>query len=315
MAAPGLQSSSAAQAAREMRPSSKPQSPKATAGSSAALATLTDYALLTACCAATALAIHLFQLPNHFVFGGVTGMAILLSTVTPVSFSIYNIVINLGLILAAFACLGRSFGVRTVFVTLCTAFCYWALELFIPVQAPLTDQPALEALVVVVSVAALAAVMFQKGACSGGTDIAAMILRKYVQMNIGTALLIIDFATVAFSFYLYGWTIGLFSMVGLLAKVFLIDNVLDSINLSKYFTIVCSDPEPICRFIHQDLNRGATVYRANGSHSGQDKTVILTAVRRSQAIRLRNFIRAVSPDAFLIITNSSEIIGRGFRLD
>lgn len=277
--------------------------------------TLTDYAIITLCCIGTAIAIHLFQLPNHFVFGGVTGMAVLLSTATAISFSVYNIVINLALIAAAFLCLGRSFGIRTVYVTLCTAVCYSILEAVLPLAAPLTNEPALEALIVTFSVAALAAVLFQKGACSGGTDIAAMILRKYIRINIGRALLIIDFASVALSFFLYDITIGLFSLVGLLAKVFLIDNVLDSINLCKYFTIVCTDPEPICTFIHRELNRGATVYQAQGTHSRENRMIILTAVKRGQAIRLRDFIHAAAPDAFLIITNSSEIVGRGFLLE
>lgn len=274
-----------------------------------------DYLVISLCCIGTAISIYLFQLPNHFVFGGVTGMAVLLSTATPIPFSVYNIAINLVLIVAAFLCLGRSFGIRTVYVTLFTAMCYAVLEAVLPIAAPLTSEPALEALVVTFAVAALAAVLFTKGACSGGTDIAAMILRKYIRINIGRALLIIDFATVALSFLLYDITIGLFSLVGLFAKVFLIDNVLDSMNLCKYFTIVCNDPKPICDFIHRELNRGATVYSANGNYTGEKRTVILTAVKRGQALRLRDYIHEEAPDAFLIITNSSEIIGRGFLLE
>lgn len=276
---------------------------------------LLDYVLITLCCTGTAVVIHLFQLPNHFVFGGVTGMAVLLSTVTGISFSLLNIIINLILLILAFLCLGRSFGVRTVYVTVCTALCFEVLERALPIPSPLTGEPALEVLIVTFSIAAMGAELFQLGACSGGTDIAAMILRKYIRIDLGKALLIVDFATVVFSFALYDLTIGLFSLVGLLAKVFVIDNVLDSINLCKYFTIVSADPEPICRFIHQDLHRGATVCRAQGSYSGEDRTVILTAVRRGQAIKLRDFVRDHSPNAFMVITNSSEIIGRGFLLE
>lgn len=276
---------------------------------------LFDYILITLCCVGMSAIIHLFQLPNHFVFGGVTGMALLLSTMTGLSFSILNIIINLILLVLAFLCLGRSFGLRTVYVTLCTALCYEVLELTVPVTAPLTTEPALEALVVTVAVAAASAELFQLDACSGGTDIAAMILRKYIRMNISKALLIVDLATVIFSFFLYDLTIGLFSLTGLLAKVFVIDNVLDSINLCKYFTIVSEDPEPICRFIRQDLHRGATLCQAQGNYSGEQRTIILTAVRRGQAIKLRNFIHANSPESFLVITNSSEIIGRGFLLE
>lgn len=276
---------------------------------------LLDYILITLCCIGTAVVIHLFQLPNHFVFGGVTGMAVLLSTATGISFSLLNITINLGLLILAFLCLGSSFGLRTVYVTVCTAVCFEALEKVLPIGVPLTSEPALEVLIVTFSIAAMGAELFQLGACSGGTDIAAMILRKYIRIDLGKALLIVDFATVVFSFFLYDLTIGLFSLVGLLAKVFVIDNVLDNINLCKYFTIVSADPEPICRFIRQDLNRGATICQAQGNYSGEGRTIILTAVRRGQAIKLRNFVKNNSPDAFMVITNSSEIIGRGFLLE
>jgi uncharacterized membrane-anchored protein YitT (DUF2179 family) len=142
-----------------------------------------------------------------------------------------------------------------------------------------------------------------------------MILRKYIKMDIGKALLMVDFTTVAFSFLLYDITIGLFSLVGLLAKVFVIDNVLDSINLCKYFTIICTNPEPVCNFIRHGLNRGATVCSAKGNYSGEARTIVFTAVRRGQAIKLRDFVNANMPDAFMVITNSSEIIGRGFLLE
>ena len=124
---------------------------------------LLDYILITLCCVGTAVVIHLFQLPNHFVFGGVTGMAVLLSTATGISFSTLNIAINLLLLVAAFLCLGRSFGVRTVYVTICTALCYKVLEQTLPISGPLTSEPALEALVVTVAVAAMAAELFQLG--------------------------------------------------------------------------------------------------------------------------------------------------------
>lgn len=276
---------------------------------------LWDYFKMTVYCMITAVIIYFFQLPNHFVFGGVTGIAVLLATLTGLSFSGFNLWINLVLIAAGFLCLGRVFGVRTVYVTLCTALSFSALEWIVPISAPLTDQPVLETAIVTVSVAYTAAQLFQCGACSGGTDIAAMILRKYTKMNIGKALLLVDMVTVLFSFFLYDMTIGLFSCVGLLAKVFVIDNVLDSINLCKYFTIISKNPQPICDYIRTDINRGATVYQAKGNYSGEPQTVILTVVSRSQAIRLRNFIHYNAPDSFMVITNSSEIVGRGFLLE
>jgi uncharacterized membrane-anchored protein YitT (DUF2179 family) len=89
--------------------------------------------------------------------------------------------------------------------------------------------------------------------------------------------------------------------------------VIENINLCKYFTIICDDPQPICDFILTKLNRSATTYRAEGAYGHQEKTVIITIMKRSQAVELRNFIRKTQPGAFIAITNSSEIIGKGFR--
>ena len=106
---------------------------------------------------------------------------------------------------------------------------------------------------------------------------------------------------------------GLFSFSGLMAKSLVIDTTIENINLCKYFTIVCDDPEPVCDFIHEELMRSATIFQAEGTYSHNEKYVILTVMKRGQAVQLRNFIKRNQPDAFLMITNSSEIIGKGFR--
>ena len=105
---------------------------------------------------------------------------------------------------------------------------------------------------------------------------------------------------------------GLYSFLGLAIRSFMIDNFIESFNLSKYFNVVCDHPEPICDFIIKELNRSATVYQAQGAFTHHRKTVIMTTMRRSQAVKLRNFIRQAEPTAFMLISNSSEIIGKGF---
>lgn len=156
------------------------------------------------------------------------------------------------------------------------------------------------------------ALLFNIGASSGGTDVVAMILKKYTSMNIGSALMAADVAAVGFSFAMYGPSTGLFSIMGLVAKSMVVDNVIENMNLCKCFNIVCEHPQPICNFIIHDLNRSATTFEARGAYSDAHKTVIMTTMRRSQAIRLRNFIRQQEPTAFIMIENSSEIIGKGF---
>ena len=140
-----------------------------------------------------------------------------------------------------------------------------------------------------------------------------MILKKYTKLNIGAALFLVDLGIVVASCLVFDAQTGLCSMCGLLAKSLVVDNVIESINLCKYFTIICNDPEPICEFITKELNRCATVYQAEGAYQHNQKTVILTVMKRSQAVELRNYIRMNQPSAFIAITNSSEIIGKGFH--
>ena len=100
--------------------------------------------------------------------------------------------------------------------------------------------------------------------------------------------------------------------MGLVAKSMVVDNVIENMNLCKCFNIVCEHPQAICDFIIHDLNRSATTYKAQGAFTHHNKTVILTTVKRGQAVWLRNYIRKKEPDAFILISNSSEIIGKGF---
>ena len=132
-------------------------------------------------------------------------------------------------------------------------------------------------------------------------------------MSIGMALLLVDFAVVVISFFVYNPTVGLFSFAGFLAKSFFIDSVIESLNLCKYFTIVSDNADTICDYIHKELNHSATIMAAEGSYSHEPKKVIMTVVNRDQALKLRKFVRSVEPHAFMMITNSSEIIGKGFR--
>ncbi len=186
------------------------------------------------------------------------------------------------------------------------------LERFCPLSAPLTSQPLLELMFAIFLPAVGTAILFNIGASSGGTDIIAMILKKYSSMNIGTVLMLVDIASVIASYFIFGVETGLFSTIGLAAKSLVIDDVIENINLCKCFNIICDDPKPICDFIINGLNRSATVYHAEGAFTHHDKTVIMTTMKRSQALKLRNYIKRVEPTAFMLISNSSEIIGKGF---
>ena len=274
-----------------------------------------EYALITAGVMLVVIGVYFFKFPNHFSIGGVTGLAIILSKLSGGSISSGTIVliVNTILLVVGYLFLGKSFGNRTVYGSMLLSFSLKILEYIVPMNGPLTNQPVLELAFAVILPAVGAALLFNIGGSTGGTDVIAMMLKKYTSIDIGRSLFITDFLLTVAVFPVFGVTTGLLSILGLVLKSTLVDSVIENLNLNKYFTIICEDPKPICDYILNTLHRSATVSDAKGAFTEMDKKIILTVMNRSQAVQLRKYIRQSDPAAFLLITNTSEIIGRGFR--
>lgn len=279
-----------------------------------AVRTVFEYFLLTVATLTLVVGVYVFKFPNNFSFGGVTGISVILGAVFPVSPATFTFIINMLLLVLGFIFLGKSFGIKTVYVSVLTSVGLSALEKWFPMDGALTNQPVLELIFAIVLPAVSAAIMFNMNASGGGTDIIAMILKKYTSFNIGVALFLVDLSITIAACMVFDIETGLFSFVGLMAKTLVIDGTIENVNLCKYFTIITDSPEDIVDFIHKELKKGATLFGAEGSFTHQKKYVILTVLKRGQAVELRNYIREHhGMDTFIMITNSSEIIGKGFR--
>ena len=274
--------------------------------------TVWEYGLITVSMMIMTIGVYFFKFPNHFAFGGVTGFSTVVSELTRWSASQFTFIANMVLLVLGFLFLGRDFGIKTVYASLVMSAMLPVLERFFPMAQPLTDEPLLELVFAIFLPAVGSAVLFNIGASSGGTDIIAMILKKHTSFNIGTVLLLVDLLSVVMAFFIFDPTTGLFSSLGLMAKSLMIDGVIESINQCKCFSIVCDDPDPICDYIINTLNRSATIYKAQGAFTHHPKTVVMTTMKRGQAVKLRNYIRQTEPTAFIQISNSSEIVGKGF---
>lgn len=271
------------------------------------------YGILTVGSVVLGISDYMFKFQNHFSFGGVSGIAVIMSGLLGGSASTYTFVINMLLLVVAFVLLGKEVAMRSAYVSVLYSVTLEVIQYVWPMSKPLTNQPVLELVFCFMIIAVCSAIFFNMNASSGGSDIIALILKKYTNVSIGMALLLVDFAVVVISFFVYNPTVGLFSFAGFLAKSFFIDSVIESLNLCKYFTIVSDNADTICDYIHKELNHSATIMSAEGSYSHEPKKVIMTVVNRDQALKLRKFVRSVEPHAFMMITNSSEIIGKGFR--
>ena len=260
-----------------------------------------------------AVGIYFFKIPNGFSTGGVTGIGTVLAKVTPITPGMWIWILNIALLLVGFAVLGKSTGIKTVYCSMMYSALTYVFEVFIPLDAPLSHQPFLELVYAMMLTAIGSAIIFYCDASSGGTDIVALILKKYTSLDVGKSLLCTDFIIAASAFLVFGVETGLFSLLGLFAKAFIVDGVIDNLNSCKYFIVITSEREEISQFIMETLHHGVTVNVATGEFTGEEKYMLHTVCKRIEAISLQRKIRDIDPHAFTIITSSSEIIGRGFR--
>lgn len=261
-----------------------------------------------------AVGIYFFKATNNFATGGVSGISVLLAKLIPhLTQATYMLIINVVLIIVGVIVLGRKCGFLTIFSSLMLSAETWLFEYFIPLDSPLTSSPLLELVYAVLLTGIGSAIVFKSNASTGGTDIVALILKKYTSLNVAQALLASDFVIAASTFFVYDVKTGLFSLLGLFAKVFVIDDILDSINMCKAFTIITTKPQEIDEYIMKELRHSATTYGASGAYTGEGRTVIITVCRRGEAIRLRKRVKEIDPHSFIIITKTSEIMGKGFR--
>ena len=208
---------------------------------------------------------------------------------------------------------GKEFGIKTVYSSLLMTFSLDFLEKIYPMSAPFTSEPVLELLFAIFLPAVGSSLLFSTGASTGGTDIVAMIIKKYSSMNISKALMCSDCAITLMACVAFGMETGLFCITGLIIKCVMVDMVLENIKTHKCFHIITSNPEPVADFIINELHRGATELHGEGAYTHKDKTVLMTVVNRREAVMLRRYVKSIDPTAFLLITNTGDIIGKGFR--
>ena len=261
-----------------------------------------------------AVGVYFFKFPNHFTTGGVSGISIVVAHFIPtVTTATLNLILNILLLGVGVIFLGRGFGLRTAYSAVVSSVLTYVFERAVPMTAPMTSQPVLELMFAVGLPAFGSAILFHVNASSGGTDIIAMLVKKYSHMHIGLALGVADLVVALAACFTFGMETGLFSLFGLFLKSYMVDAVMDNLRTYKVFQIVTDNPDPICNFIMKDLHHSATLIDGVGSFTHEKRKIIMTVINRHQAIRLQLFVRATDPHSFITITSSSEIIGKGFR--
>lgn len=264
---------------------------------------------------------YFILVPNHFVTGGMTGFSTVLAQQLPIlTQSKWLLLLNILVLIIGFIFLGKQTGAFTVYCSLgysSIMMIFDELNLIEKVAQnghTLTDEPFMELVVGITIYAIGTAIIFYAGASSGGMDIVALIIQKYTNMDVGKAVLYVNSVIAVSSIFVFrNITTGILSLVGLFMNSFVIDTVIDNFNSCKYFIVITEQPTLVAEYIMNELHHGVTVTDAIGAYTQSKKGMVHTVCRRYEAIKLRQAIKKIDENAFMVITTSSEIIGKGFR--
>lgn len=256
---------------------------------------------------------YFYLIPNGFSTGGVTGIGTVLGHISPITPAVWIWIVNAFLFVMGYIFLGRENSVKTLYCSMLYSSMMYLLERFIPISEPITNQPILEFAYAMLLIAVGSAMLFYVDVSSGGTDIAALILKKFIGIDVGKSLWAVDLITVVSTFFVFNTQVGMFSLIGLFSKGFLIDGVIESLQTCKYFVIITTKGEEITQYILDELDHSATIHEGVGAYTRDGREMIHTVCKRSEAMKLKRKVKQADPYAFIIVTTSSEIIGDGFR--
>lgn len=275
---------------------------------------LKQYGTITLSIFIMAVGIYFFKFPNNFCFGGVTGAATVIAQLTTISAGTFTMLTNFALLVIGWLVVDRAFALCTAYASTLLSLLLILFEQMYPMSAPLSDEPILELIFAIVLPAISTALLFYIGASSGGTDILAIVLKKYAHLrDTGVALFLCDLVMVIVACFVFDIETALYSFVGLTVKSLIIDNIIQNITLCKSITIICADAEPICQFIMEQLHKGATIIEGQGAYTHNRKYVVLTTLTRRQADQLRSFIHKQQLEAFVSVASTNEVFGKGFE--
>ncbi|MGL4848592.1 MAG: YitT family protein [Clostridium sp.] len=272
-----------------------------------------DYVMITFGIILVAIGVDYFFAPNDLAAGGITGLAIVINKFIPsIGIGLITLVVNLILFGIAFLFIDGNFGGRTIYASVLLSVVIWFIEKFLHPVA-LTQDLMLATIFGTLISAIGMAIVFNANSSTGGTDILAKLLNKYLHIDIGKGLLIIDFVITLAAAVTFGLTLGFYAMLSVILLGVLIDKLIEGFNVCKQVIIISEHNEEISKFIMEEIGRGCTCVKGFGGYSKEEKFVIYTVLGRSEFIKLKNHIREIDNKAFITVGEVHEVFGEGFR--
>ena len=267
-------------------------------------------------CALYAAAVHIFSVPNHIAQSGLTGVAIVLNSLTGFPTGTLIFLLNLPLFLAAWRYLGHALTVRSVCVTGLISLLIDLLDRLLP-RFIYTGDTLLAALFSGMLGGVGLALILARGATSGGTDIIGKLVRRFFPfLSIGTVILLFDAAVIILSAIVFQRVeSALYAAVVIFLSTRMIDYVLYGIDRCKLILVVTDHAVEISKVIGEEVRRGTSILPLTGGYSGEAKQLLLCAVRRSETAKILRIVKRLDGQCFIMITEAGEVLGKGFALN
>ena len=266
-----------------------------------------EAAILTGGVAIIAAAVYFFLVPSHASVSSISGLGIVLANFVPLPLSAITMILNVVLLIIGFFTCGREFGVKTVYTSVMLPVFIALFERLFPDIGSLTDSQELDVLCYILVVSVGLSILFNRNASSGGLDIVAKIMNKYLHMELGRAMSLSGMCVALSAALVYVKKTVVLSILGTYFKGLVLDHFIFDHNIKRRVCIITEKEEALRRFILSDLHSGATVYESYGAYNMQKRREIITIVDKNEYQKLMNYMNQEDPQAFITVYTVSDI--------
>ena len=266
-----------------------------------------ETAILTVAVAIIAAAVYFFLVPSHTSVSSISGLGIVLSNFVPLQLSAITMILNVVLLTIGFFTCGREFGVKTVYTSVMLPLFLGLFEIIFPDFGSMTDSQELDVLCYVLVVSVGLSILFNRNASSGGLDIVAKIMNKYLHMELGKAMSLSGMCVALSAVLVYDKKTVVLSILGTYFNGIVLDHFIFDHNIKRRVCIITKKEEELRQFIIHDLHSGATIYEAIGAYNMEKRREIITIVDKGEYQKLMKFINQEDPKAFITVYNVSNM--------
>lgn len=270
-------------------------------------AAVRELAILTGAVAIIAAAVYFFLVPSHASVSSISGLGIVLANFVPLPLSAITMILNVVLLVIGFLTCGREFGAKTVYTSILLPAFIGLFERLFPNLGSLTDSQELDVLCYILVVSVGLSILFNRNASSGGLDIVAKIMNKYLHMDLGKAMSLSGICVALSAALVYDKKTVVLSVLGTYFNGLVLDHFIFDQNIKRRVCIITGKEEDLRRFIIEDLHSGATVYESYGAYNMQKRREIITIVDKAEYQKLMSYMNREDPQAFITVYTVSDM--------